>query len=278
MSAPARGVRSPPAVHVHPVMHRFPPRMEYREIARLSPGALRIAAATLTAWRPPPRPGEDAADLRGSVGFYPLMGLLVGAVPTLALLLPVQPSARGALALAAWIAATAGTTLAGWARAWEGIAASAEAGDASGGVRLPRPSTAGYAGVAALVVLAIGKFAALAAVPWYAPLVAASLGRWAVAHALRTYAAADPGDPVAPLAGTVPLWTATWMAVALLGALTAVTPDPATTALAVTVGTVLSLAAAAFFVDRVRGVTGPVCAVACEVAEVGALWAFLRWG
>jgi cobalamin synthase len=82
----------------------------------------------------------------------------------------------------------------------------------------------------------------------------------------------------ARLAGPVPLWTTTWIAVAILGLITFASPDPSATGMAVTIGTAAGLAAAAFLVDRFGGVTMGACAAAAEVAELAVLWAFLPWG
>lgn len=237
---------------------------------------LRLAAGALTLWRVPPRDDENPRDLRESTAFYPLVGLGVGLLPAAVLLLEVAPGPRAALALAAWAITAGATTLVGWARSCD--AALTPLDGRHRRLRMLRSRRLGAFGAVGLVLLMLGKWSALAHVPAFAPLVAAPLGRWAMVHALRTYAPAERGRPDAVLSGAVPLWAATWMAVAILGLVTAASPDPARTALAVTAGTLLSLAAVAFLVDRFAGVNGPACAVACEAAEVGALFALLPWG
>jgi cobalamin synthase len=164
----------------------------------------------------------------------------------------------------------------GWARSCDAALTPLDGGQRR--LELLRTGRLEAFGAVGLVLLVLGKWAALAHGPAYAPLVAAPLGRWAMVHALRTYAPADRDAPDAVLTGAVPLWAATWVAVAVLGLVTAASPDPAGTAMAVTIGTAVSLAAVAFLVDRFGGVNAPVCAVACEAAEVGALFAFLSWG
>jgi adenosylcobinamide-GDP ribazoletransferase len=237
---------------------------------------LRLAAGALTLWRVPPRDDENPRDLRESTAFYPLVGLGVGLLPAAVLLLDLHAGPRAALALAAWAVATGATTLVGWARSCD--AALTPLHGRQRRLRMLRTRGLGAFGAVGLVLLMLGKWSALAHAPAFAPLVAAPLGRWAMVHALRTYAPAERDRPEAVLSGAVPLWAATWVAVAVLGLVTAASPDPARTALAVTVGTLLSLAAVAFLVDRFAGVSGPACAVACEAAEVGALFALLPWG
>lgn len=240
-----------------------------------------MAAATLTLWRPPGRGEERPADARASTAFYPLVGLGVGLLPAGALLLPLPGLPRAALALALWVVATRAVHLAGWARCCDAALGPARGGPDEDRLRRlealddPRPGVPGTAGVALLL---LAKWGALAHAPAFAPLVAAPLGRWGMVHALRTYAPAREQGEEAALAGPVPLWTATWIATAVLGAITFASPDPSRTALAVTLGTAASLVVSAFLVDRFRGVTWPACGAACEAAELVVLWGLMSWG
>lgn len=254
--------------------------MEYRDQTNPSTRRLRLAVGMLTPWRLEPRPEDDAHDLRQSTAFYPLVGLGIALLPAAALLLPLPAGARAALALALWAVFSAGGTLTAWACAAE--AAFHPSSDDAAETRLRRLAllsahTAGTIGAVALVTLMLGKWVALSHAPAFAPLLAAPLGRWAMAHALRTYVPAEPSAPDASLAGPVPLWAATWVAVAILGVITFASPDPARTALAVTFGTVLSLGTAAFLVDQLGGVNRRVCGAACEAAELVVLWSFIPW-
>ncbi|HEX8395611.1 MAG TPA: adenosylcobinamide-GDP ribazoletransferase [Longimicrobium sp.] len=242
---------------------------------------IRWAAGLLTLWRPHGAPPPDPEELRQATAFYPLIGLAIGLFPAAALLLPYPADARGVLALAAWAIVTGAGTLGGWARACD--AAFAPPVDAEDETRRRRTealqaSRLGVVGGTALGVLLLAKAAALGHAPPVAPMVAAALGRWAAVHALHTYAAAPPHDARLPAAGAVPLWSATWVAVAVLSLLTLASPEPARTAYAVTAGAVLALAAAAFLVDRFAGVNGPVCDAVCEAAEVAVLWMYVPWG
>lgn len=258
-----------------------PHGMEYSDRTLDSLRRLLLAAGTLTPWRVPARGDPSADDLRQSTAFYPLVGLAVGLLPAGALLLPLPALPRAGLALLAWTLASGAGGLRGLAHACD--AAFAPRGDDPETTRrrrleILRAGGVGVFGVAALVLVMLGRWTALVYAPAFAPLVAAPLARWGMVHSLRTYAAARGDGLGARLAGPVPLWAATWIAVAVLGLVTFASPDPSRTGLAVTVGTAAGLAAAAFLVDRFGGITAGACAAAAEVAEVAVLWAFLPWG
>lgn len=250
--------------------------MEYHQHSSIR--RLRLAAGALTLWRMPPAEGEHPRDLRESTAFYPLVGLGIGLLPAAALWMGGPAGPRASLALAAWAVVTGATTLVGWAQSCDAAFTPPDGSGRPGLLGMLRGYRLGMFGAVGLALLLLAKWSALAHVPAYAPLAAAPLGRWAMVHALRTYAAADRSAPDAAMNGAVPLWAATWVAVAILGLITAASPDPVRTALAVTAGTAVSLMAVAFLVDRFAGVNAPVCAVAAEVAEVGALFALLPWG
>jgi adenosylcobinamide-GDP ribazoletransferase len=256
-------------------------RMEYADRTLNSMRRLLLAVGMLTPWRVSPGGDPTPGDLRQSTAFYPLVGLGVGLLPAGALLLPVPAMPRAVLALAAWVLATGALHLRGWARCCDAAFAPV-AGDAEAAkqrrLEVLRDPRLGVFGMAGLVLLMLGKWTALVHAPAFAPLVAAPLARWGMVHALRTYVAARPEGMGARLAGPVPLWTATWIAVAVLGLVTFASPDPSQTGVAVTVGTAALLVCAAFLVDRFGGITFGACGAAAELAELAVLWAFLPWG
>lgn len=247
--------------------------MEYHQHSSIR--RLRLAAGALTLWRLRPADGEHPRDLRESTAFYPLVGLGIGLLPAAVLMAGVPGGPRASLSLAAWAIVTGAATLVGWAQSCDAAFTPPDGAGRAGVPSMLRGYRLGMFGAVGLALLLLAKWSALAHVPAYAPLVAAPLGRWAMVHALRTYAPADPSSPDAAMNGAVPLWAATWVAVAILGLITAASPDPARTALAVTAGTAVSLVAVAFLVDRFAGVNAPVCAVAAEAAELGALFALV---
>lgn len=255
--------------------------MEYADRTLNAMRRLLLAVHTLTPVRAPLRGEPSDGDLRQSTAFYPLVGLFVGLLPAGVLMIPMPDLSCAALALAAWVVASGAVHLGGLAHCCDAAFAPA-AGDAEATrqrrLQILRDPHPGVFGVAGMVLLMLGKWTALVHAPAFAPLVAAALARWGMVHALRTYVAARPDGLGARLAGPVPLWTATWIAVAVLGLITFASPDPSLTGVAVTVGTAASLVAAAFLVDRFGGITAGACGAAVEVAELAVLWAFLPWG
>jgi adenosylcobinamide-GDP ribazoletransferase len=254
--------------------------MEYADRTLNAMRRLLLAVGMLTAWRVPLRGEPAAGDLRQSTAFYPLVGLGVGLLPAGALLLPLPAAPRAALALSAWVVVTGAVHLHGWAHCCD--AAFAPAADGAEATRLRRleilrDPRVGVLGTVGLVLLMLGKWSALVYAPAFAPLIAAPLARWGMVHALRTYVPARADGLGARLAGPVPLWTATWIAAAVLGLITFASPDPARTGLAVTAGTAALLVCAAFLVDRFGGITGGACGASGEIAELVVLWAFLPW-
>ncbi|HEV2150533.1 MAG TPA: adenosylcobinamide-GDP ribazoletransferase, partial [Longimicrobiaceae bacterium] len=165
--------------------------MRYRVPLSFRP--LLLATATLTAVRVPLRGEASAEELRAATAFYPLVGLLVGAVPAAVLLLPLPPLPLATLALAAWVLVTGALHLDGWADCCDAAFAPA-AGDAQATrerrlaiLKDPRLGTFGGAGLALLL---LGKWTGLVYAPAMAPLLVAPVARWAMVHALRSYPAA----------------------------------------------------------------------------------------
>lgn len=255
--------------------------MEYSDRTLNSMRRLLLAVGMLTPWRVPLRGETSAGDLRQSTAFYPLVGLGVGLLPAAALLLSLPSMPRAALALAAWVVVTGAAHLRGLARCCDAaFAPSTDDAEATRARRLEilRDGGLGVFGAVGVTLLLLGKWTALVYAPAFVPLVAAPLGRWGMVHALRTYVAARPEGLGARLAGPVPLWTATWIAIAVLGLITFASPDPSRTGLAVTAGTAAGLVVAAFLVDRFGGITAGACGAAAELCELAVLWAFLPWG
>lgn len=125
---------------------------------------LLAALAFLTRLPLPARP-FDARSQASSLAWYPLVGLLLGAVlALLAWLLRGAPPMVGAvLVLAAWVALTGALHL-------DGLADSADAwvgglGDRGRTLAIMKDPRCGPAGVTALVLVLLGKFAALAGAP-----------------------------------------------------------------------------------------------------------------
>lgn len=131
---------------------------------------------------PVPRITEYTAEDRGrSVLYYPVVGLLIGAVLTgvLFLLADADPGLRAALLLLVWVLLTGALHL-------DGLADSADAwlgghGDRAHALEIMKDPRSGPAAIVALVLVLLVKFAALStlthAAYWPALMLAPLLGR-----------------------------------------------------------------------------------------------------
>ena len=131
---------------------------------------------------PVPQIAEYTAEDRGrSVLYYPVVGLLIGAVLTafLFLLADVNPGLRAALLLLVWVLLTGALHL-------DGLADSADAwlggrGDRARTLEIMKDSRSGPAAIVALALVLIVKFAALSALMhaayWPTLVLAPLLGR-----------------------------------------------------------------------------------------------------
>jgi cobalamin synthase len=248
--------------------------MEYR----LTPGRrIALAVAALTPLRVRVSGETTRAELRAAAAFYPLVGLLVGLCPAAALLLPLPAPARAVVALAAWVVASGGRPLAGWAACCDaafappGATAEETRRRRLAAVRAPVRGTAGTAGV---VLVLLARLTALVMAPAAAPLVAATLGRWSMVHALRTYPPAREGRRRART-GEAPLGEATAIATPVLFLLTLSAQAPVRTAVAVVIGTLVALCVAELLASRLGGVNQAVTGTVCEAAELSVLWTFV---
>lgn len=130
---------------------------------------------------PVPQTAEYTAEDRGrSVLYYPVVGLLIGAVLTgfLFLLADANPGLRAALLLLVWVLLTGALHL-------DGLADSADAwlggGDRDRALEIMKDPRSGPAAIVALALVLIVKFAALSALThtayWPALVLAPLLGR-----------------------------------------------------------------------------------------------------
>lgn len=252
--------------------------MRYRAPDPLRP--VTLALTTLTVLRLPVHGRVGGAELRASTAFYPLAGAVVGVFPAALLLLPLPPLPRAALALAAWVVVTGALHVDGWADSCDAAFAPPLAdAEATRERRLeilkdPRVGVFGAAGVGLLL---LGKWSALVHAPALAPLVAAPVGRWVMVHSLRSHPPARSTGLAAALAGSVRLWAATAVLLAVLLPLVGLSGVPFRIAGAVVAGVAAGLLAARLLVRRFGGLPGDACGAAGEAAELAALWAFLPW-
>jgi len=224
-------------------------------------------------------PGRvPAEELRASTALYPLVGLGVGALPGLALLLPLPPLPRAALALALWVVMTGALHLDGWADCCDAAFAPAlpdPMATRERRLRILKDPHLGTFGAVGVVLLLLAKWSALAYAPAAAPLLAAPAGRWCMVLTLRAFPPAREDGLGATFAGPVPLGAATALLGVLLVATWAMTGTGPWAAL---VGLGAGPAAAVLLARRFGGATGDVSGAAGEVAELATLWALLPWG
>jgi len=244
--------------------------------ASLRPVAL--AVGTLTVIRVRVAGRVAPAELRAAVGFYPLVGLLVGALPALALLAPVPDLPRAVLALAVWVVVTGALHLDGWTDCCDAAFAPPRATAAETRTRrlaILKDPHVGVFGVAGLVLLLLAKWTVLIGAAPLAPLLAAPLARWTMVFALHAHPAARPDGLAATLGRSVPLNEATWILALILAPLTFLAAEPWRVAGAVAFGILSGLGVAALLARRFGGVTGDVLGASGEAVELAVLWALL---
>lgn len=198
-----------------------------------------------------------------SVLFYPLVGLLLGALllGLRGLLGGAGPLLTAALVLMAWAMLTGGLHLDGLADcadAWVG-----GQGDRERSLRIMQDPCAGPIAVAAVVLLLLVKFAALAELNDPLPLLLApAIGRGLVPALLLATPYVRPGGLGSPLAENLPRLAATCVALlTFLGAGLLLGPWP-----------VLAVAATAWclrrlMLGRLGGCTGDTLGASIEIAE-----------
>lgn len=240
--------------------------------------SLRLAAGTLTVLPVAARGPAAVEHMRASTAWYPLVGLGVGALPALALSLALPPLPRAVLALALWVVVTGALHLDGWADCCDAAFAPARATAAETHARrhaILKDPHLGTFGAAGLVLLLLGKWAALLHAPAAAPLLAAPVARWGMVLALRLHPPARPHGLGATLAGRVPLAGATLVLLTAVLPLLPVTGSAWRAVASVAAGMVTAWAVAAWLSARFGGITGDVCGGAAEAAELAALWVWL---
>ncbi|HEX7091388.1 MAG TPA: adenosylcobinamide-GDP ribazoletransferase [Longimicrobiales bacterium] len=234
------------------------------------PPGLRTALRHLTVLPVPYDDAERRAPA-AALAWFPVVGLLLGAVAFVALRLPLPPPVRASLALAAWIALTGGLHE-------DGLMDCADAAFAVASrerrLEILKDPRAGAHAVSAAALLLLLRFAALATVPAAAALVAPVIGRWWMVVSLaRWRPARATGLGAAFAAGARPL-APTLVALALLAALAPIA-GAVRTALALVLAIIGGAATSAFLARRFGGLTGDAHGAAGLIAELAALFAFI---
>ncbi|HEX5269595.1 MAG TPA: adenosylcobinamide-GDP ribazoletransferase, partial [Gemmataceae bacterium] len=222
-------------------------------------------------------------ELGRSVGWFPLVGLLLGGLLaglnwSLGFLFP--PGVTAALLLAAWVICTGALHLDGFLDSCDGV---------FGGhtpevrLRIMRDERAGAFAVIGGILLLLVKYAALTANPERLPalLVAPVIGRWGMALALVAFPYARPeglGRAMKDHAGAAQLVVASAVAGAAAAALAGLVPGGWRAALALPLGGVIVGAGGAFVLRRLPGLTGDVYGALCTLAEAAVLLLFVAGG
>ncbi|TAM46085.1 MAG: adenosylcobinamide-GDP ribazoletransferase [Gammaproteobacteria bacterium] len=222
---------------------------------------------------PTPRVEIDATARGTSVLFYPLVGLLIGAL--LALLhWPLATTDAGleaALLLLVWVLVTGGLHL-------DGLADSADAwlgshGDRARALAIMKDPYTGPAGTAAVVLVLLIKFAALSALlwesAWEALVVAPLLGRAALVALLLTMPYVRPDGIGAEHAAHLPRISAAGVLVATGVAVVAWLEWDGLWLLAAAAVAVYGLRY--LMLRRLGGTTGDTLGASCEIVEATVL-------
>ncbi len=234
----------------------------------------RVAFQFLTLFPGGMRRPPTAQELGHAVGFFPLVGGLVGgllALLALAALRLVPPAVAAGGVLACWVAVTGALHLDGFLDACDGLFGARTREER---LRIMRDEAVGAYALAGGVLLLLLKFASLESllggpVGWRALIAAAVLGRWAMALAVVRFPYARPqglGRAMVDAAGPRELALAALVALGtslgLLGGW----------GLALFVGTVLLVEALGRWIQgRLSGLTGDVYGALCELTELGVL-------
>ncbi len=242
---------------------------------------LATAFSLLTRLPVPGLAGFEESWLASSVPYFPIAGLVVGLAAAAAYLLagllwPAGVAAVAALATAAWM--TGGLHEDGWADVFDGLAASRD-GNRERMLAAMKDSRIGSIGGLALILLLLGKMAALAALPAgdvARALVAAHLlSRWSNLPLLWRLPYVRPeGGMGRALAGNVSAGrcvAGSAIAIGLTAAVLNGAIPPILLALATTALT--ALGAGLFFRRRLGGITGDCLGATQQLAELAVLLA-----
>lgn len=222
---------------------------------------------------PVPRSTSASPEDRGSsVPFYPLVGLLLGAliVGMQSLLAATDVGLQSALVLLLWVLLTGGLHL-------DGLADSADAwagshGDRDKALRIMKDAASGPAGVAAVTLILLIKFAALSVLIreniWPALIIAPVLGRAAIVLLFLTTPYVRPDGLGAAQAAFLPRRPAI---VALTISTIVIAGFGWAGIWAMAAALVLLLILRAMMIRRLGGATGDTFGAACEFVETVAL-------
>lgn len=220
----------------------------------------RLPAPTLKEYTP--------KDRGRSVLYYPLIGLIIGALLVLmhTLLTASDAGVRSALLLTSWVLVTGGLHL-------DGLADSADAwlgghGDRARTLEILHDPRSGPAAIMLVVLVLIVKFAALQALAptaWPVLLIAPVLGRAAMVGLFLTTAYVRAHGLGSAQAQYLPRRAAAWILLACAVGILALVPGTGWLLLGVTLIGVYLLRR--LMIKRLGGTTGDTLGATCEIIE-----------
>ncbi len=235
--------------------------------------ALLLALQFLTSLPVNLRAEPQPTDWGRSALAYPLIGLLIGLLLAALqrLLGHADPLLQAALLTALWALVTGGLHL-------DGLADSADAwvgghGDRARTLAIMKDPRSGPAGVAAIVLVLLVKFAALATLvkagAWPALLLAPLLGRTSLLALLPTTPYVRPGGLGAAISACLPKTAALLVLILVIGAIPLLAGQSGALALAGAVPAWLALRWATM--RRLGGMTGDTMGAMVELTELATL-------
>jgi adenosylcobinamide-GDP ribazoletransferase len=207
----------------------------------------------------------DAAPAR-ALPWFPLAGVVVAAVPSAVLLLPLPPLPRAALALCAWTAITGALHEDAW---MDSADAALAVVPRERRLEILKDPHVGAHAVTALGLALVVRFAALGQVGWFVPLVAAVCGRWTMTLTLSHFTAARVHGLGAAYARDARAGASTLVSIALLAALLFIAGPLVLVGVAAALLT--GLLVGAWLARRFGGLTGDGHGAAGYAAETAAL-------
>jgi adenosylcobinamide-GDP ribazoletransferase len=220
-----------------------------------------------------------AREMGRAVGWYPLIGLLLGGLLALAdlllgLLFPLP--VRSALVLALWVVLTGGLHLDGLLDSCDGLLGGFTPERRMEIMRDERVGAYGMAGGALVLLLMFSCLSVIASGRWAALLLACALGRCGISLAVVAWPYARPaglGRDIKDNARLLQALLAALITVLAAGALALITHSLRPLAALAAAAAVLWLAAR-FALGRIPGLTGDIYGALNMLAEAAALLVF----
>ena len=221
-----------------------------------------------------------ARELGAATAFYPLVGLLLGALLALAdfllgYLFPLQ--VRSALVLALWVVLTGGLHLDGFLDTCDGLLGGSTPEQRLEIMRDERVGAYALAGGVILYLILFSSLGAIITSRWAVLLLAPVLGRWGITLAVVSFPYARPaglGRDIKDHAGIPQLAFATFTTLVVVGIL-AFYLRIYSPLIALVVAALICWLAARFIMRRIHGMTGDIYGALNMLIEAGVLLTFV---